>query len=128
MALSNEGGANGSSKSLLASNPDDVGRHVGLGQHLDLDTRCIEEGYTYTLFAMVKLVDTSTGELYECNLTGYHNDEASCPLGSMRFTNRLSEPEHTWQISGRMQSNNSEWNLMTGAYVANAFDASAYSA
>lgn len=123
MELINEGA--GSSKSLLAPNPNNGGRHVGLGQFLD--TRCIEEGYIYTLSANLKLEDTSTGELYICNLNGYSSDEASCPRGNIRFTNRLGEPAHKWQTAGQMQSNNLEWNLMTGSYVADAFDASAYS-
>ena len=122
--LSNEG-AEGSSKSLLAPNPDNGGRHVGLGQYLD--TRCIEQGYTYILSAMVKLVNTNTGELYECNLSGYSSDDAPCPVGSLEFTNRLGEPAHHWETVGKMNTNNLEWNLMTGSYVANGFDGDAHS-
>jgi len=119
-------GSNGSSKSLLAPNPKyGGGRYVGVGQRLD--TRCIEEGFTYTLSAMVKLVDTSTGGPYLCNLSGYTGDLNSCPLGSLRFTNRLGEPENAWETVGRMSTNNLEWNLMTGSHTANDFDAAAYS-
>lgn len=116
----------GSSKSLLAPNPAvGGGQHVGVGQQLD--TRCIEEGYVYTFSAMVKLVDASTGDLYECDVIEY-GVEAPCPSGNLRFTNRLGEPEHAWELAGRLVTNDSEWNLITGSFVAGAFDAAAHSA
>mmetsp|Transcript_40882 Transcript_40882/g.128094 ORF Transcript_40882/g.128094 Transcript_40882/m.128094 type:complete len:1750 (-) Transcript_40882:409-5658(-) len=121
------GGAGGSLFSLRAPNPaDGGGAFVGLGQFLD--TRCIEEGYAYTLSAQVKLVDASTGSLYECNPDAYSGAEDACPKGNLRFTNRLADPQHSYEIAGRMETVDAEWNPMTGTYVATAYDAAAHKA
>jgi len=109
---------NGSTYSLKAPNSEG-GAWVGPGQYLD--TRCIEEGYIYSITADVKLTDSSTGELFECNLESYH----SCPKASFRFTNRLEDNIHDWEVFGRLETNDQEWNTLSGSYVASDYAGSA---
>eukprot|EP00548_Thalassiothrix_antarctica_P010063 CAMPEP_0194160216 /NCGR_PEP_ID=MMETSP0152-20130528/78270_1 /TAXON_ID=1049557 /ORGANISM="Thalassiothrix antarctica, Strain L6-D1" /LENGTH=1486 /DNA_ID=CAMNT_0038869883 /DNA_START=967 /DNA_END=5427 /DNA_ORIENTATION=- len=122
-----DGGANGTPKSLLAPNTAEEGggRHIGLGQYLD--TRYFEEGYVYTLTAYIKLTDSRTGEKFQCDLDAYSGAINSCPKANFRFTNHLEENEHMWRNLGTMQETNNEWNLMTGSYIANMYDATAHS-
>jgi len=121
-------GADGTSKSLLAPNAanEGGGRWVGLGQYLD--TRCIKEGQTYTLTAKIKLQNSETGILYECNLNGYSSDSLSCPRATIRFRNRLEQPTQTFLNVGNMIENDKEWNQMSGSYLITAYDEAAYSA
>jgi len=114
----NDGATESSTYSLKAPNARG-GAWVGPGQYLD--TRCIEEGYVYTIHAKVKLTDSTTGALLECN-----ND--SCPVATLRFTNKLSEgSEHDWEIVGRLETFDQEWNTLSGSYVASDFAGSANS-
>lgn len=120
-----DGGANGSSKALMAPNAaqDGGGRWVGVGQYLD--TRCIEEGYTYALSAKVKLTNSVTGVLFQCNLSGYSSDEASCPKATLRFVNNI-DGVTSWPSVGTMQQNDNEWNTIEGTFVATAENAAAH--
>jgi len=128
LLLVEDEGADGTSKSLLAPNAANKagGRHVGLGQYLD--TRCIKEGQTYTLTAKVKLQNSVTGILYECNLNGYSSDPLSCPRATIRFRNHLEQPTNTFPNVGNMIENDKEWNQMSGSYLITAHDEAAYSA
>ncbi|KAL3913108.1 MAG: hypothetical protein SGARI_000821, partial [Bacillariaceae sp.] len=120
-----DGGADGNAKSLKAPNTAGAGgRWVGLGQYLD--TRCLEEGYMYTLSAKIKLTDSETGALFVCNKDGYPGDPASCPTATLRFVNRL-EDVTSWPNIGKMQEANQEWNTMSGSLLATSEHAAAYS-
>merc|ERR1712232_231222 len=115
-------GADGSSYSLKAPNSEG-GAWVGLGQYLD--TRCIEEGYIYSITAEIKLTDSTTGALVGCNLDLNNGD--ACPEARFRFTNRLADTQHDWKTFGRLETSDQEWNTLSGSYVASEFAASANS-
>lgn len=121
------GGANGSLKSLMAPNSvaDGGGRWVGVGQYLD--TRCIEEGYAYSLSAKVKLTNSVTGVLVQCDLSGYSNVEPSCPGANLKFVNNI-DGITSWASAGTMQENDKEWNTIEGIFVATAENAAAHAA
>lgn len=114
--VNNDGATDSSTYSLKTPNAEG-GSWVGPGQYLD--TRCIEEGYIYSIHAKIKLTDSTTGSLIECNAD-------SCPRATLRLTNKLSEGSpHNWQTFGNMETTDQEWNTFTGSYVASDFAASA---
>jgi len=114
LEVSNDG-YGGSGHSLKAPNAlgKGGGPWVGLGQYLD--TRCVEANYVMHFSAQVKMTNSSTGAQYECNLSGYSSDPASCPRATIRFVNRLTDSTD-WVFLGALDTSDQEWNQMTGSF------------